>query len=136
MNDVRPAAPRGRILLIDDDRGFGLWATRVLEARGFTVQHVLDAMAGLRHIESEAWDLVVTDVEMPRISGLEFLESLRRLDPGLPVAVVTAHPTVDRAVATMRQAATDFIQKPISPDDFAARVMTLASQRGPGQAAG
>lgn len=135
MNDARPAAPRGRILLIDDDRGFGLWATRVLEARGFTVQHVLDAMSGLRHIESEPWDLVVTDVEMPGLSGLDFLERLRRLDPALPVAVVTAHATVDRAVTAMRQTATEFIQKPISPDDFAARVMRM-SQRGPGHAAG
>jgi CheY-like chemotaxis protein len=136
MTESRPTAPGGRILLIDDDRVFGLWATRVLEARGFTVQHVLDPMSGLRHIETEPWDLVITDVEMPRMSGLEFLERLRRLDPGLPVAVVTAHPTVDRVVTTMRQAATEFIQKPISPDDFAARVMRLASQRVPGNAAG
>jgi CheY-like chemotaxis protein len=123
-------------LLIDDDRVFGLWATRVLEARGFTVQHVLDPVSGLRCVETEPWDLVITDVEMPRMSGLEFLERLRRLDPGLPVAVVTAHPTVDRAVTTMRQTATEFIQKPITPDDFAARVTALASQRVPGHGAG
>ena len=96
MDESGPAAPRGRILLIDDDRVFGLWATKVLQARGFEIQHVLDPVTGLRQVESQSWDLVITDVEMPRMTGLEFLERARRLDPELPVAVVTAHPTVDR----------------------------------------
>jgi CheY-like chemotaxis protein len=122
-------ASPGRVLLIDDDRVFGMWATKVLEARGFDILHVLDPVNGLKQIEAEPWDLVITDVEMPRMSGMEFLERARSLDPGLPVAVVTAHPTVDRAVTTLRHAATEFIQKPISPDDFVARVTALAGQR-------
>jgi two-component system response regulator HydG len=123
------AAPRGRVLLIDDDRVFGLWATKVLEARGFEIMHVLDPVTGLRQVEAENWDLVITDVEMPRMTGLEFLERARSLDPSLPVAVVTAHPTVDRAVSTLRHAATEFIQKPITPEDFAAKVTALTTQR-------
>ena len=136
MDDTRPAAPRGRILLIDDDRVFALWATKVLQARDFEIVHVLEPVSGLRQVESERWDLVITDVEMPRMTGLEFLDRARRLDPTLPVAVVTAHPTVDRAVTTMRQTATEFIQKPITPDDFVARVVALVAQRGPVQARG
>src|SRR5437763_1283402 len=99
MADSTPAAPRGRVLLIDDDRVFGLWATKVLQSRGFFVEHVLDPMTGLKQIEAEPWDMVITDVEMPRMSGIEFLDRMRRLEPTLPVVVVTAHPTVDRAVA-------------------------------------
>jgi len=113
MNDPRPEAPRGRILLIDDDRVFGVWATKVLQARGFEIRHLLDPLEGLRLVESERWDLVITDVEMPRLTGLEFLERVRRLDPSLPVAVVTAHPSVARAVTTLREAGTEFIQKPM-----------------------
>jgi CheY-like chemotaxis protein/LmbE family N-acetylglucosaminyl deacetylase len=135
MDDSRPATPVGRILLVDDDRVFGVWATRVLEARGFEIQHVLDPVTGLRQVEAEPWDLVITDVEMPRMSGLEFLERLRRLEPTLPVAVVTAHSTVDRAVTAMRQPATDFIQKPITPDDFAAKITALLAQDRPTSAA-
>jgi DNA-binding response OmpR family regulator len=135
MADSTPAAPRGRVLLIDDDRVFGLWATKVLESRGLITQHVLDPMSGLKHIESEPWDVVITDVEMPRMSGIEFLERVRRLEPSLPVIVVTAHPTVDRAVAAMRQHFTDFIHKPVTAEEFAARVVSLVAQREPAAAA-
>jgi two-component system, NtrC family, response regulator HydG len=123
------AASPVRVLLIDDDRVFGMWATKVLQARGFEITHVLDPVNGLKQIEAEPWDLVITDVEMPRMSGIEFLQRARSLDPGLPVAVVTAHPSVDRAVTTLRHAATEFIQKPIAPEDFVARVTALAAQR-------
>jgi two-component system, NtrC family, response regulator HydG len=129
MDDSTAAAPRGRILLIDDDRVFGMWATKVLQARGFEIQHLLDPLEGLRQVEAEPWDLVITDVEMPRMTGLEFLERVRRLEPSLPVAVVTAHPSVARAVTTLRQAGTEFIQKPITPDDLVARVAALIAQR-------
>jgi CheY-like chemotaxis protein/LmbE family N-acetylglucosaminyl deacetylase len=115
--------------MIDDDRVFGLWATKVLQARDFEVEHVLDPMSGLKLIEAQPWDLVITDVEMPRMSGLEFLERLRRLEPALPVVVVTAHPTVDRAVTTMRQPGTDFIHKPVTAEEFAAKVGALVAQR-------
>jgi LmbE family N-acetylglucosaminyl deacetylase/AmiR/NasT family two-component response regulator len=135
MDDSRPAAPRGRILLIDDDRVFGMWATKVLQARGFEIQHTLDPVAGLKQVEAEPWDLVITDVEMPRMTGLEFLERVRGLEPSLPVAVVTAHPSVERAVTTMRQAGTEFIQKPITPDDFVARITALITARGPARRA-
>ncbi len=135
MADSTPAAPRGRVLLIDDDRVFGLWATKVLQSRGFVIEHVLDPMSGLKQIEAEPWDIVITDVEMPRMSGLEFLERVRRLEPTMPVVVVTAHPTVDRAVAAMRHAGTDFIHKPVTAEEFAAKVSSLVAQRKPAAAA-
>jgi CheY-like chemotaxis protein len=130
------APPLGRILVVDDDRVFGVWATRVLEARGLVVHHVLDPVTALQQVESEHWDLVVTDVEMPRMTGLEFLERLRHLEPTLPVAVITAHATVDRAVRAMRQPGTEFIQKPITPDDFAAKITALLAQDRPASSEG
>ncbi len=129
MADSTPAAPRGRVLLIDDDRVFGLWATKVLESRGFAIRHLLEPMSGLKAIEAEPWDIVITDVEMPRMSGIEFLERLRRLEPDMPVVVVTAHPTVDRAVAAMRQPGTDFIHKPVTAEEFVTKVSALVAQR-------
>jgi two-component system response regulator HydG len=131
MRESTPADPRGRILVVDDDRVFGLWATKVLQARGFEVEHVLDPVAGLTQVESRTWDLVITDVEMPRMTGLEFLQRARHLIPGLPAAVVTAHPTVDRAVTAMRLPGTEFIQKPVTPDAFAAKVEEMIAGRRP-----
>jgi two-component system, NtrC family, response regulator HydG len=130
VGESRPVTPIGRVLLVDDDRVFGTWATKVLQARDFHIQHVLDPVTALRLIETEPWDLVITDVEMPRMNGLEFLDRARRLVPGLPVVVVTSHPTVDRALRALRQPATDFIQKPVTAPDFAARVAALIAQPG------
>jgi CheY-like chemotaxis protein/LmbE family N-acetylglucosaminyl deacetylase len=135
MGDTGSGAPRGRILIIEDDRVFGLWATKVLQANGYEAEHVLDPMSGLRLLEAERWDLVVTDIEMPRMSGLELLQRIRHLVPGLPVVVATAHPSVDRAVTALRHAATDFIHKPITAEDFVARIQALATQDRPAAAA-
>src|SRR5260370_3286040 len=104
MADSTPAAPRGRVLLIDDDRVFGLWATKVLESRGFAIRHLLEPMSGLKAIEAEPWDIAITDVEMPRMSGIEFLERLRRLEPDMPGLGVPAHPPADRAAPALRHA--------------------------------
>ena len=126
----------GGILLIDDDRVFGLWATKVLEPRGFFVQHVLDPVNGLKHIEAEPWDLVITDIEMPRMSGLEFLEPAA--PAGADPAGRSGHRTPHRGQGRRGDAAagtTDFIHKPVTPEDFAAKVTALVEQRKPAQAA-
>jgi two-component system, NtrC family, response regulator HydG len=120
---------RARVLLIDDDPAFGRFATFVLRVRGgFEVRHVLDPVAGLRYIETEPWDLVVADIELPGLSGLELVQRVRRLRPTLPVAVVTAHATVDRAVTALRMPVTEFLQKPIRPDDLIATAATLVER--------
>ena len=130
MEDSSPAAGRGRILVIDDDLVFGRWATRLLQAEGrFDARHVTDAAAGLRQLEDGPWDLVLTDLEMPGMSGLELLERIGELEPDLPVAIITGHATVDRAVTAFRKSAAEFIQKPISPTDFMIAVQALV-QRG------
>jgi LmbE family N-acetylglucosaminyl deacetylase/AmiR/NasT family two-component response regulator len=121
-------ASRGRILLIDDDRVFGIWAAQVLQKRGgYELRHLLDPVAGLRCVETEPWDLVITDIEMPGMTGLELLEQVHRLEPGLPVAVVTAHATVDYAVTALRSAAVEFMHKPMPATDFLSKVGVLVA---------
>jgi LmbE family N-acetylglucosaminyl deacetylase/ActR/RegA family two-component response regulator len=128
MRADEPGKRRGRVLLIDDDRVFGIWATQVLHRRGgFELRHVLDPVLGLRYVETEPWDLVITDIEMPGMTGLELLERVHILEPALPVAVVTAHATVDRAVTALRGAAAEFLFKPISADDFISKVAAMVA---------
>jgi two-component system response regulator HydG len=123
-------AARGRILVIDDDLVFGRWATQLLQAEGrFEARYVTDAAAGLRYLEDGPWDLVLTDLEMPGMNGLELLDRIGQLEPDLPVAIVTGHATVDRAVTAFRLSAAEFIQKPISATDFMIAVQGLV-QRG------
>jgi LmbE family N-acetylglucosaminyl deacetylase/CheY-like chemotaxis protein len=124
MTTIDPAAPRGRILLVEDDFEAASFAIQVLAVRnGFEVVHTADPAAALRLASSEPWDLVLTDVEMPGMTGIELLESLRQADPYLPVAVVTAHATVDIAIGALRNRADDFQEKPLRP----ARLVAMAT---------
>lgn len=116
-----------RILLIDDDRVFGIWVRRVLErGGGFELTHALDPESGLRHVENEPWDAVLTDIEMPGMTGLELLRRVHLIAPDLPVAVVTAHASLDRAVTALRESAADFLYKPVPLDVFREKVAALA----------
>jgi two-component system, NtrC family, response regulator HydG len=129
MEADEPTAGRGRILVIDDDPVFGLWARQVLQGRGgFEMRHVLDPAAGLRYIETEPWDLVITDIEMPGMTGLELLERIHLVEPALPVVVVTAHATVDRAVTALRQSAAEFLHKPVAADAFISKIAMLVAK--------
>jgi len=128
MRADEPGASRGRILLIDDDPLFGIWAAQVIQKRGgYELRHVLDPVAGLRCVETEPWDLVITDIEMPGMTGLELLERVHLLEPALPVAVMTAHATLDRAITALRSAAVDFLHKPMPAADFFDKVIQLVA---------
>ncbi len=129
MRADEPGSKHGRILLIDDDRVFGIWAAQVLCKRGgHELKHVLDPAAGLRCVETEPWDLVITDIEMPGMTGIELLQRVHLVEPALPVAVVTAHATVDRAVSALRSSAVEFFHKPMPADDFLGKVAELISR--------
>jgi two-component system response regulator HydG len=118
---------QGRILLVDDDVALGGFLSRVLRAGGFDVVHELDATAALYRVKAEQWDLLMTDVELPGMSGLELLERVRELVPGLPVAVLTGHPSVDYAVSALRGAAAEFMSKPVSAGDLLAKAKELVA---------
>jgi two-component system, NtrC family, response regulator HydG len=126
MEVSMPGRERGRILLIEDDPDLGWYMSRVLRSPGgFDVTHELGAVGALHRIETETWDLVITDIELPGMTGLELLDRVRRLVPGLPVAVVTGHATVDYAVTALRNSAAEFMQKPIAADDLVAKATEL-----------
>ena len=128
------ASEPARILLIDDDPALAGYLTRVLRARGgFDVTHELDSVGALRRIHTEHWDLLITDIELPGMTGLELLERVRQLEPQLPVAVLTGNPTVDYAVSALRSSAAEFLQKPITADDLIAKAGELVRGR-PGRA--
>jgi LmbE family N-acetylglucosaminyl deacetylase/CheY-like chemotaxis protein len=124
----REAAP-GRILVVEDDFVAARFLTQILGVRGgFEVKHTADPAVALEQASSQTWDLVLTDVEMPGMTGLELLEALRRLAPDLPVAVMTAHASVDYAVGALRSHADEFLQKPVRPDLLLATVTRLVDQ--------
>src|ERR1700691_5883436 len=122
------ASQQGRILLVDDDPALGGYLRRVLVSRGFYVVHELDSETALRRVQEEKWDLLLTDIEMPGMNGLELLDRVRVLLPDLPIAVLTGHPTVDYAVSALRGAATEFLSKPVTPGDLLAKATKLIEE--------
>jgi two-component system, NtrC family, response regulator HydG len=121
--------PRGRILVVDDDPVTGRFLARLLGDRGgFDVTHTPDPAVALRRASSESWDLVLTDVEMPGMNGLELLQALRAAAPGLPVVVITGHASVDYAVTALRDHADEFLQKSMPPEELLLAVATALAK--------
>jgi two-component system response regulator HydG len=137
MDANEPDQQPGRILLIDDDPALGGYLTRVLRTRGgYDVTHELDSISALRRIETEQWDLLITDVELPGMTGLELLERVRQLEPNLPAAVLTGHPMVNYAGSALRNAAAEFLQKPIGAQELVAKATELIEAGRAARAAG
>jgi LmbE family N-acetylglucosaminyl deacetylase len=126
MDGIRPGETRGRILLIDDDLPLGGYLSRVLRTRGqFEVTHELDADAALRALRAQEWDLLITDIEMPGMTGLELVKQVHRLAPDLPIMVMTGYVTVENVMTALRRSVAEFLPKPISAEDLVGRSTAL-----------
>jgi CheY-like chemotaxis protein len=128
MNASQEPTGPGRILVVEDDPDTARYLVEVLQQWGaFDVTHTADPAEALSRA-GENWDLVLTDVHMPGMTGLELLESLRQVVPGLPVAVLTAYATVNNVVIALRSRADEFLQKPVLPDKLLATATALVEK--------
>ena len=107
-----------RILVIDDERVILDSARRILTAEGFPVLTADDAETGLQILGSNPQDIVISDIMLPGISGLEFLETSRQNDPSLVVIITTGYSTVENAVDSLNKGAFDFLPKPFTFDEL------------------
>ena len=108
----------GRILFIDDDRAGREVALFNLRKAGYEVVAASDGQEGIAAFSPEKFDLVVTDVKMPGISGIDVLRRVRSHAPDVPVLVITAFGNVETAVEAMKEGAYDFIGKPFHRDQL------------------
>ena len=109
-----PMTSAGRILVVEDDPEAALFAVHVLANRGhFDVTHTADPVVALQLVAAEHWDLVLTDVQLPGMSGLELLDALRQIMPALPVAVMTAHAPAGMPQAIRLHQADEYLEKPL-----------------------
>ncbi len=104
------------LLLVDDDNDLRVATAQWLELCDYKVLSFADARSALEALTPGFTGVVVTDVRMPRMDGMEFLASINALDPDIPVVLITAHGAVDLAVSAMRAGAYDFIEKPFEPE--------------------
>jgi DNA-binding NtrC family response regulator len=107
-----------RILVIDDEPRMAEIIGMVLRNSGYEVAFETDAEKALLAHEADPFDLVLTDLRMPVLSGLDVLERARRIQPDAPVVLITAHGTIKTAIAALRDGAFDYLQKPFDNDDL------------------
>jgi DNA-binding NtrC family response regulator len=100
------------ILLIDDEKAIRYALREILEHEGHKVDEAEDGAAGVDKAKKGKFDLVLCDIKMPKMDGIEVLEKLQAHDTDLPVVMISGHGTIDTAVDALRKGAFDFIQKP------------------------
>ena len=104
------------ILIVDDEKNYLLVLSAVLEDEGYEVLTALSGLEALEIHKTSDLDLILTDMKMPGMSGIELLENIKAIDPDLPVIMMTAHGTVDKAVEAMQKGAYSYILKPFDND--------------------
>ena len=104
------------ILVIDDKESMRQMLAKTLESEGFEVDTARDGEGGLDKAKEKRFDLILTDLKLPKMDGLEVLSSIKDLDPEVAVIVMTAYGTIETAVQAIKQGAFDFLTKPFDVD--------------------
>ncbi|HEU4641903.1 MAG TPA: sigma-54 dependent transcriptional regulator [Gemmatimonadaceae bacterium] len=123
------AAPRASILVVDDETGILETLRILLKNEGFTTHVALGGKQGLEQIAALSPDIVITDVRMPSVTGIDILSAARAKDPDVPVILMTAQADLRSAIQAVNQGAYYYIQKPFVNDDMVAILRRAAEHR-------
>jgi DNA-binding NtrC family response regulator len=126
---VAPSPTTGRVLVVDDHLQARQSIADVLREAGHQVECLASASEALKVLERESFDVVITDLQMPGMTGLEFIHHLQRRPHGAQVLMVTAHASVASAVDAIRHGAFDYIEKPFDVDQIE-QLVARAMQHG------
>jgi len=106
------------ILVVDDERVMRDSLSEWLREDGYEVVAVEDGVQALNKVRAERWDVLLVDLKMPGMDGIEVLREVKKFDPDIPVIIMTAYATVDSAVTAMKEGAYDYIVKPFNPEEI------------------
>ena len=120
---------RQTVLFVDDDEKLRQANAQTLELAGIDVRPVAMAEEALASIGSDFDGVVVTDIRMPRMDGLQLFARIREIDPEIPVILITGHADVPTAVAALRDGAFDFLTKPFAADHLVGSVRRALETR-------
>ena len=117
------------VLVVDDEAVIREGLRRILEKEGFHVESSASGQIALERMQDENFGLVITDLKMPGMSGMEVLKAIKVLQPEVPVIIITGFSTVDTAVEAMKNGAFDYIAKPFTPEQIIEKVRKALAQR-------
>ena len=111
-------APKPRILIVDDEESLREFLSIMLHREGYQVDSAVDGAQAEAHLRDHTYDLVITDVNMPRMGGMELLRHIKERAPETVVLMITAFSTTEQAVEAMKQGAYDYITKPFKNEEI------------------
>ncbi|MDD2899532.1 MAG: sigma-54 dependent transcriptional regulator [Desulfuromonadaceae bacterium] len=118
-----------RLLIVDDEAAIRDGLKRVFEGESFLVETCSSGFSAIEVMQHHEFDLIITDLKMPGMSGIEVLKSVRTLQPDIPVIMITGYATIDTAVEAIKNGAADYISKPFTPDLLMEKVRLALSMR-------
>jgi DNA-binding response OmpR family regulator len=122
--------PSVRILIVDDDKAICDYLQSLLEKDGFTVKTMSDPTLVEDEVRQGEYHVLILDVMMPKLDGIEVLKRVRAVDSDVAVIMFTAHPNLDTAVASMKLDAVDYIKKPFNVDEFREVLARVMKRKG------
>lgn len=120
-----------RVLIVEDQRDIAANIWDFLERRGYTVDHAADGEAGLAHALSGGFDVIVLDLGLPRLDGLDLCRRLREAGRGVPVLMLTARDSLDDKLRGYAEGADDYMVKPFAMRELEARIRALRRRAQP-----
>lgn len=105
-----------RILIVDDEERFCITLQKILRRKELEVDTARSGMEALQEIKQKTYDVVILDVKMPGLSGIETLKEIKKFDSGIEIILLTGHASVDSGIDGMRLGAYDYIMKPCETD--------------------
>ena len=100
------------ILIIDDERAIRKTLTEILSFEGYKIDEAADGEEGLKKFREKTYDVVLCDIKMPKLDGLEFLQKAGEINPDTPIIMISGHGNIETAVEAVKKGAYDFISKP------------------------
>ena len=100
------------ILIIDDEKAIRKTLSEILSYEGYKIDEASDGEEGLKRFSEKTYDVVLCDIKMPKLDGIEFLEKSREINSDVPVIMISGHGNIDTAVEAVKKGAFDYISKP------------------------
>jgi DNA-binding response OmpR family regulator len=119
-----------KILVLDDDSDTGEVLRYLLSKEGFRVEVTTSPTAGLEMLQTRQYHILLLDLKMPEMDGIDVLKKLREKDTDIAVIVVTGYPSVDSAVASLKSGVSDYVEKPVDREKLLAAVNKIVAEKG------
>jgi DNA-binding NtrC family response regulator len=118
------------VLVVDDEQDIREYLQDFLNSEGFEVTTIADPSVAVARIRDEVFHLVVLDLMMPKISGLDLLAQIRAVDDDIAVIILTGHPSLETASASIQHEVSAYIEKPIAAAEFRDVIQRIAKRKG------